>query len=441
MASAQQIAEAFESAAENPLNERVLGLSIADAEKVSMLPRDRLRMIAAGSRDGLLHATLAKVPEEGGRPESDFAGGLATSALLFAAYYQAAMEALVEEKDEDLSHCFCHPQRLTALHDQLKDLESHAVEQDWSNYLTVQAVLTPMALSIFEGWLMIALIRHLDSESNSAFLASIRADLVERASVLYEATSLVAENSSPLRLFSKVIGPGFQQAAADAMRQERRAPDPAVVSYNALRLGDLYLLANRSTGMSQTYGMSIERAFERQLTLLFTSLGFAVIESRPGKRHVDLVCIGGEQGPQTMVVEAKSTSSKRYDFRAADQRALIAHVEEVHKTLRDLPAVQLVLIVAPAFSAGATTRIEEAGRRLGLPCHGLPVAQLVKLREDHLGYISTEDMVEQIRSGPTIVDEGVIQSIHRIAQAPLEGWQQFVGTLRAARESRPNPAA
>lgn len=433
MASAEQIAAAFEAAAGNPLNERVLGLSFADAERIKVLPRDRLHTIAAGSRDGLLHATLAKVPGEGRRPDSGFAGGLATSALLFATYYQAAMEELVEQKDEDLSHCFCHPQRLTALHDQLEDLESHAVEQDWSNYLTVQSVLTPIAISIFEGWLMIALIRHLDPESNSAFLASIRADLVQRASVLYEATHLVEEDSSPIHLFSETIAPGFQQATADAMRLERRAPDPAAVSYNALRLGDLYLLANRSTEMSQTYGMSIERAFERQLTLLFTSLGFAVIESKPGKRHVDLVCIGGERSPQTMVVEAKSTSSKRYDFRAADQRALIEHVEEVRKTLRDLPSVQLVLIAAPAFSTGAATRIEEAGRKLGLPCHGLPVAQLVELREDHLGYISTDDMVEEIRNGPTIVDEGVIQSIHRIAQAPLEGWQQFVGTLRGAR--------
>lgn len=436
MASAEQIAEAFEAAAGNPFNERVLDLSFADAEKIRVLSRDQLRTIASGSRDGLLHAALAKVPEgERQRPERSFAGGLATGALLFAMYYQVAMEELVEQEDEDLSHCCCHPQLLTRLRDQFEDLETHAVEQDWSNYLTVQAVLTPIAISMLEGWLMIALIRQLDREANSASLASIRADLVERASVLYEATNLVEEDSSPVHLFSEIIAPSFQQATADAMRQERRAPDPATVSYNALRLGDLYLLANRSTEMSQTYGMSIERAFERQLTLLFTSLGFAVIESKPGKRQVDLVCIGGDRSPQTMVVEAKSTSSKRYDFRAADQRALIEHVEEVRRTLRDLPSVQLALIVAPAFSAGAATRIEEAGRRLALPCHGLPVAQLVKLREDHLGHISTDDMVEQIRSGPTIVDKGVIQSIHRIAQAPLEGWQQFVGTLRGAREN------
>ena len=90
------------------------------------------------------------------------------------------------------------------------------------------------------------------------------------------------------------------EGLTDALKAGGVGPDVADLGFAALRLKDLPRLASREPAMREIYDMPVERAYERQLALLFTSLGLAVIESTPGKRHVDLLCVAAAPEPATL---------------------------------------------------------------------------------------------------------------------------------------------
>jgi hypothetical protein len=403
---------------------------------VAKIPRDVLGEIAAQARDALILVSLADQSADEDLLNERITLGFENTALIYGTYYQAALETLVEHKDEALSKALPHPDLLEALSDQWQRLEKYAEDRSDVPLLRTQAFLALSAGALLESWALIALIRHIDSDSYTSLAATARAEAVERASLLSEAADLFEGDCPAIQLLLKLVGPPTFQGVADALRVERQVTDLAAIGHSALRPGDLNLLARRDEESRKAYGTTLERAFERQLSLLFTSLGLAVIESTPGRRYVDLVCIGADPQPQTLVVEAKSTSRSQYEFRAADQRALIEHVEEVKGSLRGLPPVELVLIVAPNFSRGAAKRVSEAEAKIGIPCRGLPSTLLVDLRQRHLGPISSAVLIDELRRGPIVASDDTIDAIVEIAQAPSKGWQEFVGVLRHAARKR-----
>jgi hypothetical protein len=265
---------------------------------------------------------------------------------------------------------------------------------------------------------------------------AFRAEAVTSLTLLYDLREIEHMLEGEPSFVSLVVSSVVDRTAhslIDALGTNGQGTDLAEVGSMALRVNDLPALARRDPSMRAVYQMPIERAFERQLALLFTSLGLAVIESTPGKRHVDLLCVAATREPVTLVVEAKSTSANEYVFRADAQRALVEHVRGVQQTLRGLPALALVLIVAPAFSKGAAERIGEVGRELGVACHGFPAPLLAEMREEYVGYIPVDVIVEEIARGPRIVDGDVVERIHRIAISDVEGLKQLVALQRDAR--------
>lgn len=163
--------------------------------------------------------------------------------------------------------------------------------------------------------------------------------------------------------------------------------------------------------MGQTYEMSTERAFERQLAILFTTFGFAVVESKPGRRWVDFLCVASASTPATIAIEAKSASHPEYVFRADAQRALVEHVDNVRRTLHGLPPLRLVVIVAPALSTGAAERIGRVADQIGIPCCGFPLDLLCELRQRHLGHLPFDIFERIITSGPYVVDPKTLEEL------------------------------
>ena len=185
--------------------------------------------------------------------------------------------------------------------------------------------------------------------------------------MLYELHRLLEQARSPLSESLAVIT--FPTAVAVLAVLDKRDKTNTTVSRigdHALNTADIVPLADRDPRMKAKYGMSIERAFERQLALLFTSFGYAVIESAPGQRQVDLLCVAASPDPASFVVEAKSTTAREYGLPATHERALIEHVDEVRRHLRDLPPLRLILVVAPSISRGAAQRLEAVARRHGV---------------------------------------------------------------------------
>jgi hypothetical protein len=403
--------------------ERVLELGMADEPSVQAEPRPTLAMIAATARDQMLHWVLPTGLPDGSEDN------LIYFTAVFATHYVAAMEILVETKDEHLSVA------LSVRLDTFSALEAKAAlasKPGISRTLRAQSFAAEIVSDLLGSWMAIAVTSHgaLDAEH-----ASVAATGVANLVFLYELRSLLSEELPLAAQLAERLASATAPALIKAINaDDRPSHNVASVGYHALNAIDLEGLASRRPSLREKYGMSIERAFERQLSLLFTSFGYAVIESVPGKRQVDLLCVTASPAPATFVVEAKTTTASHYTLPATHERALDEHVNEVKRNLRGLPPLKLILVVAPAFSKGAARRLEAVGRRHGVGCYGVPVHVLALLRIPHLGEIPSDVFYDEITGGPTIASEDTAMRIIRIVQSPATGWKEFVAIQRRARE-------
>jgi hypothetical protein len=406
----------------------VAELGIADWDGIRRLPREQLATIARPCRDALTRYSLASSASFSKIPNAHIA--LPTVAAVFATHYQAAMSKLVVERDDHLAAGTVHPDVFEALADRRRPPQGK-----WPDDLFAATRLT-LAIAtwgLFGAWTLAAALRHAPRNADATDLLSYAGEAMEGAMALFEIPRLI--DNDAMAAFCEHLAWRTATGVTDAIHARRPPADLTSVTFSALDLSDIYRLARRDQSLKSVYGMSIARAFERQLALLFTSLGFTVIESTPGKRYIDLLCIADAPSPVTVLVEAKSTKAYEYPFRADDQRALAEHVREVQRTLRNLPPLQLVLIVAPRFSSGADRRISDVSRELSVPCHGFPTELLTSLRNDHLGPLPIDVALDQIRAGPAIVDREVVDRVLRIAASATDAWTQFVSIQRVARET------
>jgi hypothetical protein len=395
---------------------------MADETSVQRDSRENLAIIAGVARDQMLTWALADGVPEG----SD--DNLAYFAAVFASHYTAAMHMLVRKKDKHLSAALS--MRLEVF-DNLEKKAATKSNSRLTRTLRVQGWIADVVQTLMGAWLAIALTRN---GPGDAEYRGITASGVGDVVLLYELERALREEHPLISSLAGRVASATSPALVTAMASEIQPhANVAKIGYHALNTVDLEGLARRNQKLSDKYSMSIERAFERQLALLFTSLGYAVIESVPGRRQVDLLCVAASPEPATFVVEAKTTSAREYSFPATHERALIEHVDEVRKDLRGLPPLKLILVVAPGFSVGAARRLEAVGRHHGVGCYGMPTSVLALLRIRHLGDVRFDVLFEEIAAGPVIVNEDVIDRIVRIAKSPTKSWQEFVAIQRRAR--------
>jgi hypothetical protein len=411
---------------------QIIELGIGDPDELRKLPREILGVIAFRSREGLMLWSLADLPPEEQDSTVDQRIGLGRIVLAYASHYQIAAQILVDQKDEHSVKALAHPDTLDALTARAGRFSSEADLAAAEPVLAMQVVLAALTRSLLGCWTLIAAIRWWPRDIAQAALDDIRAAAVEGLALIFQIRDL--EEAALLEGVVAAVASPTAEGLTDALKTGGLGSDVAEVGFAALRLQDLPRLASRKPAMRKIYGMSVERAYERQLALLFTSLGLAVIESTPGKRHVDLLCVAAAPEPATLVVEAKSTSAAEYTLRADAQRALVEHVKGVQRALRGLPPLALILIVAPCFSVGAAKRIREVSRETHVPCYGFPAALLAFMRERHVGPIPFDVLVDEICNGPDIVDITVVERILRIAVSWEASWKQFVNIQRHARE-------
>jgi hypothetical protein len=341
--------------------------------------------------------------------------------LILSTYYVEAVDLLKDAPKQDVGRAFLRPDEWERL-----SQKSNSVTQDDERRapepFATQGVVAGILESLLVCWVFVIGWRdHRYVESRLGATASL---LIRHLALLTWYPELIDDPDSPVRLITKINMPHLVDAAADALDDL-----PTVLgnfSAAALRVGDLPLLARRVPEMAEIYGMSTERAFERQLAVLFTSLGFAVVESIPGRRWVDFLCVADGPTPATIAIEAKSTSHSEYVFRADAQRALIEHVEHVQRTLHGLPPLRLVLIVAPAFSSGAVERIGQVAEHTGVMCRGFPLDLLCDLRQRHVGRLGFDAFERVIAQSSYVIDQNAVDEILSAFAAESEDLRNLI---------------
>lgn len=426
----------------------ILSLTLAEPGSLRRLSRPSLGVIAHGAKSLMLLFAL----NDWSREEEDFRERFGSAYVhimaLGATHYLAAMEQLVRVMDAEAYRGIITTEELHSLQrgwvkyrDTLPFDEETESERPQS-FLARVALAIGLTESLLTAWTLIAFIHDADIADlpPEGFIAEIRSEALGWTMILNNIQFMDAEG-----LFS-MLGQRLFLPTVDALRGALKSESERFVGtipqkgWASLRPQDFVLLASRNPDLNAFYGTSLERAFERQLGLLLNSMGWAVVENRPGRRHVDLICLAVDPEPSTLVVEAKTTSSPRYAFRADEQRALLEHVREVKRTLRPLPPVRLVLLVAPEFKAGAGARLRDCSVALGIPCRGIPARLLVQLRDRHLGPLPFDVVLEVVSKGPDIVTEKEVDAILAIAEAPAASWKSLVESLRTIRED-PDKAA
>lgn len=138
---------------------------------------------------------------------------------------------------------------------------------------------------------------------------------------------------------------------------------------------ELMWLARRSNPAVRKYGAKrVERIFEQRLALLFQSLGFTVVQARPGLEAADLLCISRTER-FSFLVDAKSTKAK-YVLPRSDQRALRDYASDFRQKLPDLPPLAMVLIVSWEAAATVPKKLERLQLEMELPVRFVPIKVL-----------------------------------------------------------------
>ncbi|HEX3734832.1 MAG TPA: hypothetical protein VHU86_06710 [Solirubrobacterales bacterium] len=431
MATAEETLAAF-SALPSGLA-AVVELGVDGVTEVGKLPRDSLGVIASKSRDELARFSIADLgPPPAGKEIRHI--GLARVAIVLATHYQAAMKELVLLNDEHLSVSLAHPDLLDALTEVASSVNQATEAPD--PLLLSRATIAAATRSLLGCWTLAAMLRYAPRNTPASDLLEFAQAAMEASVLLFEIPELLDEETVLVSHLCDRIASPTAAGVIDSMHVDRPRADLARITFAALRLDDVRRLSRRDSALRDIYDMPIARAFERQLSLLFMSFGFAVIESTPGRRYVDLLCIADTPEAGTVLVEAKSTAASEYRFPAADQRALVEHVTGVSRTLRGLPRLRLILIVAPRFSSGAAHRIDDVSREVGVACHGIPADLLIELRNNYLGPLPLDVLIEEICKGSPVVDRATVERILRITSSATEAWTKFVSVQRSARDAR-----
>jgi hypothetical protein len=206
--------------------------------------------------------------------------------------------------------------------------------------------------------------------------------------------------------------------------------------YSELQLEELSLLASRHESMARRFGAKrVEKRFEQQLSLLFQSLGWIVIQTRTGTRTVDLVCISSDPTSRlTFLVEAK-TSKAAYAFPAKDERALRDYVADIDETLTTLPSLRFVLLVSHSATRTLASKLRAFETKSGKPIRFISAAALSQLRTDLPGPAPTGPFAELILDSSCVLPEEFVAQVVDRYRRQHDAHREFVEVLMAGGRS------
>jgi len=214
--------------------------------------------------------------------------------------------------------------------------------------------------------------------------------------------------------------------------------DPSEPStYLALNVHELALLASRDAFAVGNYGENIEREFERQLSLLFQSLGFFVSTSSSAPEAIDLICQpAGPHPAKALLVDAK-ISAQPYDFPAADQSALIEHYRHLRSSLKSLPGSMDILMVGPPAAESLPERLKKFQARFNVRISYCAAALLEDLREALIGSIDPEDFLRMLRSSKGVIEQRDVEQLISRERDKSEAVSRLVKTFLGGSKRRP----
>jgi hypothetical protein len=242
-------------------------------------------------------------------------------------------------------------------------------------------------------------------------------------------TTLVAR-SSDLRLRELAHDLGYCAVRAVALAYPETGLDVYKSGpFSAIKLNEFSSLARRDDAVVKRYGQGrVAKVFEHQIALIMQSLGAMVIQTRPGTRTVDLLCIPADGSePLIFLVEAKTTK-RAYGLPVADQRALKEYVRDTQR-LTTLPPLRFVLVVAPEAGKQLGARIRQLEIDLGVPVRFLASLDLVQLRESVLLPFPFSDIVEEIVKSPHVIPEGLGERISEARKRQQEAHEAVVKAM------------
>jgi hypothetical protein len=260
----------------------------------------------------------------------------------------------------------------------------------------------------------------------------------DSASALFRKT-LVAPDKA--RLLGEYLTASALQLMAQAYKavsvfNRDHPPGP----FSSMRIGELSLLAKRDQRLLDRYGEKhVEQVFEQQLALIFQSLGFYVVSTRRGERRVDLVCISADPTePLTALIEAKTTKAA-YALPTKDERALREYVDEVRRSLRTLPPLRYVLIVAPRPASTLQGKLARLEADCGIPIRFCSAQALASLRERLPGMAPMRVLTESILTGSHVLPDDMGEGAIARYMSEQDAHSHFVGAMFGLRADEETP--
>ncbi len=324
---------------------------------------------------------------------------------IVAGYYQFSLRALLKKSKS--------PRELSGLPDLARQVFEGSRDAHGERQMA-GTMLCYFLLCIW-GWLTYRDLRH----RPPVVLLPIVGNFVGAVSLHSLALMGPAIESPALRLVHNQL----LASSHEILRREAALSDhiDALAEYSgssALRTGELELIAQRDNSMIKRYGLKgLERAFERQLSILMQSFGYYVVPALVGDRFGDLLCIApASEDAYTVLLDAKSTAAP-YSLPTADQRALREYVHRVKRNLQTLPQLRLVLIVGSAPSQSLENRLRELEIAAHVPVRFCPAQVLARLRGLLPGPVNFEDFLAQaLESDPVLTSKTVDELVGRFKE-------------------------
>jgi hypothetical protein len=226
---------------------------------------------------------------------------------------------------------------------------------------------------------------------------------------------------------------GIAIACLNMFREKKQAlqgSKETLNAFSAIRLSELQPMASRDGKLAERYGAkNLEKEFEQQLSLVWQSLGFYVVPTRPGQPTVDLICIAPDTSMQAVFLVEAKTSRNPYTLPRDDARALLEYIDAVKRGLTTFPALSFVLIVGPAASANLELKLHQLGAEAGLPIRFASAEAIVRLREAIVGPIHADDLIKYIIQSPVIVPLDWADDMRKRYQERSRVHEDFVQTM------------
>lgn len=209
--------------------------------------------------------------------------------------------------------------------------------------------------------------------------------------------------------------------------------------FSAINIKDLSGLSSRSPVLLKKYGeRNVDKLFERQLSLIFQSLGFYVIPSKIGENTVDLICISSDPlNKFTFLVEAKSSKSP-YSLPKKDSRAVIDYISNIKQALQSLPNLSFVLFIGQKPSKTIANKLKHLESTTAMPIRYASAEDLANFRESIPGPVSFKVFHDILLTSGSLLNGSTFSNIAACMNAEQEAHNAFVGAMLAARGITPN---